>query len=117
MLWARAGDGTYMFVILWEFEVKPGCEQSFESAYGPEGAWSQLFRHDPGYLKTLLLKDPSRTRMYLSLDFWHSESAFRSFHNANYEAYLALDRSTEGLTFRETHLGSFTQTTTSNPSV
>ena len=28
-----------MFVILWEFEVKPGCEQSFESAYGPGGPW------------------------------------------------------------------------------
>jgi hypothetical protein len=55
--------------------------------------------------------------MYLTLDFWHSESAFQSFHNANYEAYLALDRSTEGLTFRETHLGSFTQTATRNPSV
>jgi hypothetical protein len=41
-----------MFLILWEFEVKPGYEQSFEFAYGPEGAWTQLFRRDPGYLKT-----------------------------------------------------------------
>jgi hypothetical protein len=55
--------------------------------------------------------------MYLTLDFWHSESAFQSFHNANYEAYLALDRSTEGFTSREMHLGSFTQTETPNPSV
>jgi heme-degrading monooxygenase HmoA len=106
-----------MFVILWEFEVKPGCEQSFESANGPEGAWPQLFRRSPGYLKTLVLKDPSRTHMYLTLDFWHSESAFQSFRNANYEAYLALDRSMEGLTFRETHVGSFTQTPTHNSSV
>ena len=99
-----------MFVILWEFEVKPGCEQSFESAYGPEGAWTQLLRRYSGYLKTLLLKDPSRTRMYL-------ESAFQSFQSANCEAYLALDHSTEGLTSRETHLGSFTQTEPRNPSV
>jgi heme-degrading monooxygenase HmoA len=104
-----------MFVILWEFEVKPGCEQRFESIYGPEGAWTRLFRRDPGYLKTLLLQDSSRPQTYLTLDFWHSESAFQSFHNANYEAYLALDHSTEGLTSRETHLGSFTQT--DNPSV
>ena len=106
-----------MFVILWEFEVKPGCEQSFESANGPEGAWPQLFRRDSGYLKTLLRKDPSRIRMYLTLDFWHSESAFQSFQSANCEAYLALNRSTEGLTFRETQLGSFKQTATRNPSV
>jgi len=106
-----------MFVILWEFEVKPGCQQRFESAYGLDGAWTRLFRRDPGYLRTLLLKDPSRPRMYLTLDFWHSEGAFQSFHNANYEAYLALDRSTEALTSRETHLGSFTQTEPHNPSV
>jgi heme-degrading monooxygenase HmoA len=106
-----------MFLILWEFEVKPGCEQSFESAYGPEGAWAQLFRRDPGYLKTLLLKDPSRSRTYLTLDFWHSESAFQSFHRANYEAYLALDRSTEALTSRESLLGSFTGTELHNSSV
>jgi heme-degrading monooxygenase HmoA len=103
-----------MFLILWEFEVKPGCAQRFESAYGPEGAWTRLFRRDPSHLRTLLLKDPSRPRMYLTLDFWHSESAFRSFRNANYEAYLTLDRSTEGLTSRETHLGSFTQTANSS---
>jgi heme-degrading monooxygenase HmoA len=106
-----------MFVILWEFEVKPGGEQSFESAYGPEGAWVQLFRRDPGYLRSLLLKDPFRSRTYLTLDFWHSESAFQSFRSANYKAYLALDHSAENLTLRETHLGSFTQTAPYNPSV
>jgi len=24
-----------MFVALWEYEVKPGSEESFENAYGP----------------------------------------------------------------------------------
>jgi heme-degrading monooxygenase HmoA len=86
-----------MFVILWEFEVKPGSEQSFESAYGPEGAWVQLFRRDPGYLRTLLLKDPFRPPTYLTLDFWHSESAFQSFRNANHEA-LSGPRSLYGRT-------------------
>ena len=115
MLWARAGDGTSIFVILWEFEVKPGCEQSFPFAYGAKGAWTQLFGRDPGYLRTLLLKDPSRPRTYLTLDFWHSGSAFHSFRSANHEAYLALDRSMEGFTLRETYLGAFTKT--GNPSV
>jgi hypothetical protein len=55
--------------------------------------------------------------MHLTFDFWHSESAFQFFHNANYEAYLALDRSTEALTSRETHLGSLKQTEPHNPSV
>ena len=26
-----------MFVALWEYEVKSGCEETFQSAYGPQG--------------------------------------------------------------------------------
>ena len=104
-----------MFVILWEFEVKPGCEESFESAYGPHGPWIQLFQRDPDYRRTLLLKDTSRPLTYLTLDFWHSETAFDSFRHANHEAYEALDRSTEHMTLRENHLGSYAQNETGNP--
>jgi heme-degrading monooxygenase HmoA len=99
-----------MFVTLWEFEVKPGCEESFEKAYGPEGAWVQLFRLDPHYLTTHLLRDPSRPRVYFTLDFWDSETAFLRFQTAHQEAYAALDRATEGFTLRERHLGLFRQT-------
>ena len=35
-----------MFVALWEFEVKPGCEDRFETVYGPDGDWASLFRRD-----------------------------------------------------------------------
>jgi hypothetical protein len=105
-----------MFVILWEFEVKPGCEESFEFAYGPQGPWIRLFQLAPDYRRTLLLKDASRLRTYFTLDFWHSETAFDSFHHANREAYETLDRSTEHLTVRENHLGSYTQTKPGNPS-
>ncbi len=31
-----------MFLILWEFEVKPGEETAFEKVYGPEGQWVEL---------------------------------------------------------------------------
>jgi heme-degrading monooxygenase HmoA len=104
-----------MFLVLWEFEVKPGSEQSFESALWPR--WrTRLFRRHPGYLRTLLLQDPSRPRIYLTLDFWHSESALALLQTANREAYHALDRSTEPLTSRETRLGSYTQTDVNSPS-
>jgi hypothetical protein len=32
-----------MFVVLWEFEVKPGCEERFETVYGPGGDWLPFF--------------------------------------------------------------------------
>src|SRR5205814_3756608 len=48
----RAGDGTSMFLALWEYEVKSGCEERFESAYGPGGDWARLFRSDSNYRET-----------------------------------------------------------------
>ena len=32
-----------MFVILWEYEVKPGYAERFETVYGPQGDWVRLF--------------------------------------------------------------------------
>jgi len=43
-----------MFVALWEYEVKPGCEERFENAYGPNGDWVRLFRNDSHYHETRL---------------------------------------------------------------
>ncbi len=96
-----------MFVILWEFEVKPGCEKSFEDGYGPDGGWAQFFRHDPHYRETRLLRDPFHSSRYLTADFWDSREAYKNFQRKNREEYNALDASFESLTAREMHLGSF----------
>jgi len=98
-----------MFVALWEYEVKPGCEESFQSAYGPQGDWVRLFQSDPHYRKTRLLQDLSRPRFYFTLDYWDSESAFDQFKSANQAAYAAIDHATEQLTASEHHLATFVQ--------
>jgi len=41
--------GHLCFVALWEYEVKPGCEERFENAYGPHGEGVRLFRNDSRY--------------------------------------------------------------------
>ena len=96
-----------MFVALWEYEVKPGCEESYQSAYGPQGPWVHLFQRDPHFRETRLLQDLSRPRFYFTLDYWDSESAFEQFKNANHVAYAAIDRTTESLTVSERRLSSF----------
>jgi len=96
-----------MFVILWEYEVKPGCEERFESAYSTDGPWVRLFQRDPRYLHTHLLRDLSRSRFYFTLDYWDSENSFQQFKAAHEEAYAAVDQSTEGLTLFERRLTSF----------
>src|SRR5256885_1532379 len=57
-----------MFLVLWEFEVKPGCEQRFERVYGSGGDWDSLFRRDAEHAGTYLFRDTTRPRVYLTAD-------------------------------------------------
>lgn len=97
-----------MFVILWEFEVKLGSEDRFQRAYGPDGAWVQLFQRDPHFRGTQLQRDPARPRYYFTIDLWDSETAHRQFLDANQALYRELDQSYEHLTSSEKHILSFT---------
>jgi hypothetical protein len=65
---ARAEDGTSIFVILREFEVKPGSEDRFLSAYGPNGAWVRLFQRDPHFRGIQLRRDPARPLFSFAID-------------------------------------------------
>jgi heme-degrading monooxygenase HmoA len=96
-----------MFVILWEYEVKPGCEKRFEDGHGPDGDWARFFRRDPHYRETRFLRDAVRANRYMTLDAWDSREAYENFQRDNREEYKALDASFESLTAKETHLGSF----------
>ena len=96
-----------MFVALWEFEVKRGCEERFEKTYGPGGEWVRLFRSDSNYRETRLLRDPFRPAIYLTLDFWNSRDVYKSFlaeHRAEYEA---IDKASAGLTINQRRVGWF----------
>jgi heme-degrading monooxygenase HmoA len=96
-----------MFVILWEYEVKTGCEESFERAYGPQGSWVELFRHSPHYLSTQLSRDPLRSSIYFTLDFWESQTAYAQFKRAYHAAYNSLDLAASDFFSAERYLGSF----------
>lgn len=97
-----------MFVVVWQFEIAEEKVAAFEAAYGPEGAWAQLFRRSPDYKGTELLRGAYVPGNYLTIDRWSSEEAFRAFrrdHDADYEA---VDRSCDALTSRETRIGAYT---------
>lgn len=98
-----------MFLILWEFEVKPGGEERFEDAYGPGGAWTLLFGRASDYRETRLLCDPSRERTYLTADFWESREAYESFKLRHHDTYVSLDEACASLTARERCIGFFDQ--------
>jgi hypothetical protein len=96
-----------MFLVLWEFEVKPDHEQRFEEVYRPGGDWDSLFRTDPNHVGTRLFRDTSRSGMYLTADYWLSRKCYEEFLALRKSEYNVLDAVTEDLTLSERHIGSF----------
>ncbi len=97
-----------MFVVVWRFEIAEDKMGSFEAAYGPEGAWAQLFRKSPNYLGTELLRDAYVPGGYLTIDRWASEADFRAFRKEHDPEYETLDRECDALTGRESRIGAYT---------
>ena len=56
-----------MFVVVWHFEIAEEKVAAFEAAYGPAGAWAQLFRASPNYMGTELLRDAYIPGFYLNM--------------------------------------------------
>ena len=97
-----------MFVVVWQFEIAEEKVAAFEAAYGPDGAWAQLFRNSPNYLGTELLRDAYIPFTYLTIDRWASEDDFRAFRKDHDTEYEVLDRASDSLTSRETRIGAYT---------
>jgi quinol monooxygenase YgiN len=95
------------FTCLWAFEVPASCDAEFRRHYGPDGTWVQLFRQDPAYLETLLLKDTDVPGRYVTVDRWQSASAYDDFRRRHAGPYDALDQLCESLTTGEVRLGAF----------
>lgn len=96
-----------MFVALWEFEVKPGNEELFETVYGPKGDWARLFRTDQSYRGTFLPRDMNRNRVYLTIDAWNSRDAYEAFRAAKNDKYEEMDEKCAELTERERKIGEY----------
>ena len=98
---------TSRFVIVWEFRVRADEVGPFLAAYGPEGAWAQLFRKSAGYLGTELLQDEWDKRRFVTVDRWNSAAAYEDFQWHHQAAYEALDRSCQGWLESERRIGVF----------
>ena len=95
-----------MFSVLWEVEVKPGCQRRIERVYGPGGDRDSLLRRDPNHAGTHVFRDTARSRVYLTTDYWRSRKSYEEFLAHRSAEYNALDAATEDLTHRERHVAS-----------
>ena len=99
-----------MHIILWQFTVHPDKRSEFIAAYGSDGLWAQLFRRSPSYQGTEILASGDQI-CFLTIDRWTSTSAFHDFQARFHTDYEKLDTELEGLTLRETKLGTYTSAT------
>jgi quinol monooxygenase YgiN len=100
-------DQDWGYVIIWEFLPRPGQEEAFAHAYGPDGQWVQFFRRAEGYVRTDLIRDSNNPRRFLTADYWQSREAYDRFREQNRSEYEIIDQQYEGLNQKEVHLGSF----------
>jgi len=94
-----------MIALIWRYEVKEEARAAFESAYGPVGAWAQLFARSEGFRGTELLRADDGS--YLTLDVWRDQAAVDDFMAEHGADYQALDSSTEGWTRSEHRIGAY----------
>ena len=98
-----------MYVIVWEFVVRPEKIDAFVAAYKSDGAWAQLFAQADGYIGTELLLATERDQgmTYVTIDRWQHAEDFTRFQEQFGNEYKALDTELEGLTVSERKLGTF----------
>jgi heme-degrading monooxygenase HmoA len=94
-----------MYVIIWEYMVKPEHVAEFEEVYIANGAWAQLFKKSPGYLGTELLHDPTSALRYITIDRWNSSQDYETFLLQWKSEYASLDAQYERLTEHESRWG------------
>jgi heme-degrading monooxygenase HmoA len=80
-----------MIQVVWQYLVKEEARAKFELAYGPGGAWSDLFSTSPGFRGAALLRDTSDPRKYLTFDSWDSEADRQAMLAEHQDEYAALD--------------------------
>jgi heme-degrading monooxygenase HmoA len=106
-----------MFAVIWEFDVRAGCEAAFAALYGNEGEWVALFREYPGFVDTELLRDvrPADadstrwvTTRWVTIDRWTSKDAYDAFLTAAQSRYAHIDARGDTLTLAERRIGAYT---------
>lgn len=103
-----------MYVIIWEYRVKEENRSEFEKAYGPNGAWAELFKNAEGYLGTELLQSANTPEIYSTIDKWDSKESYGNFLGRLKIEYEKLDEQCDVLTEQERHIGNFNEVRSSD---
>jgi heme-degrading monooxygenase HmoA len=96
-----------MFLIIWQYTVKPGEVDRFVAIYNSEGRWAEFFRDSSGYQGTVLVKSNEDELTYVTLDYWDSEEDYHRFVKTNADEYAAIDKECDNLAESEIKIGEY----------
>ena len=71
-----------MIAVMWQFDVKKGREEEFETLYGANGDWTTLNRRTRSYLGSSFLRDQNESSRFLLIEYW-SEMLVYEQHRAS----------------------------------
>jgi heme-degrading monooxygenase HmoA len=104
----QRAHGETIYIIIWEFRVKPGRSHEFVAACKADGDWAKLFGLADGYAGTELFNSVDDEGRFVTVDRWRRATDFLTFQEQFGDEYRSLDIQLEGLTESETKLGVFT---------
>ncbi len=87
-----------MWIRVWEYDVVPSARAEFEQAYGPDGAWAQLFASSSGFRGTELFASSTSADRYLTIDRFDDAAAWADLQATKGEEYRRLDAELAHLT-------------------
>ena len=96
-----------MYVVIWEFKVRPECQSDFIDLCGHSGEWTQWFRKSPEYIGTDLLRSNEDVNLFLTVDKWNSKTAYDQFYNSDRDTFNRLDQKGETYTLEEKLIGAY----------
>ncbi len=96
-----------MIEIIREFVVREEARGRFELAFGPGGAWNNLFGRCAGFRGTTVLRDTDNPRRYLIIELWDSAAQREQVLAERQAEYDSLNTALANLTESRTDVGTF----------
>lgn len=94
-----------MIYALHLYKVEARNLRVFSAVFAEDGPWHKVSRNLNGHIHTDLLRRPTHPRVFLSIEFWTSESCYTSAQSS--AEILAFSRRLRTLTESQTDLGLF----------
>jgi quinol monooxygenase YgiN len=94
-----------MIAVVFQFEVKPGCQAEFEQLHGADGEWTTLSRQSRSFVGSSFLRQYGDASRYLLVEYW-SEMVVYERHRKDFANEVdRLEQARAGMVASTTPIG------------